>query len=38
VQIRHIVFEKQRKNAPLIPKNASLSRKLGYFHNQLKSC
>jgi len=34
-QIRLVVLEKNAKNAPLIPKNESPSRRLGYSNNQL---
>jgi len=38
-QISLVVFEINAKNAPLIPKKITPpSRRLGYFHNQLKSC
>jgi len=38
-QIRLVVFEKNAKNAHLIPKNVtSPSRRLGYSNNLLKSC
>jgi len=34
-QIRHVVFEKDAKNAPLIPKMTSPSRRLGCFNKPL---
>jgi len=40
-QIRFVVFEKNAKNAPVIPKNDVTdpkARRLAYSNNQLKSC
>jgi len=37
-QIHLVVFKKNAKNAPLIPKNDVIEPKLGYCNHQLISC